>query len=706
MSGLIAANVSLAEEVTVLQKITVEADGATDGEDAKFVAKGARSATKTATPLVSTPQSVSVVTKKQFEEQGARSAAEALRYSAGVTPDIRPNDRFDIVPLRGFGGYQSFVQYLDGLRLLRGMSFSQPTVDVFDLERIEVIRGPSSVLYGQMTPGGLVNMVSKKPTEEVVREVDLTVGADNYIKAGIDLGGPVAGSDTLFYRFVASGRYNETNIDGVTTERISISPSLMIKPEEGTSLTLLFNHTNDPSSSYPSYLPAAGTVYANGTYADVPYDFNVGDPDYDMFTRQTTRAGYEFEHEFGENFTYRQNLRYTHVESEQRGLTGYAISGTTISRRTSHVTEDVDTFVIDNQLETDFETGVLDHTLLAGFDYQYTNANRLYGTGTGPSIDYLNPVYGTAIATPAYQTDTTQVTNQTGIYLQDQIEIGKLNLAFGGRYDSYSIDTDTTTLSTSTTATTTQENHAFTGRAGAAYLFDNGLAPYVSYSTSFEPPSGLAYSDAGGVTLEPVTGEQLEVGVKYQPEGFDALFMASLYHLTQQNVVSSDTAHSGYYVQTGEVETTGLELEAKVALGGGWDMTAAYTYLDSEVTKSATAANVGKVPVAVPQHSGSLWVHYGIDHGTFEGLGFGAGARYTGTTYGADDNSFKVGSFMLFDASLNYDFGARSSDLAGLSLNVSVSNIFNKEYVSSCITTINCFYGTGRAAYATLKYKW
>jgi iron complex outermembrane receptor protein len=707
--AVLAAFAAVAQDSTVLEEIVVTQKGdQADKSGSIFVAKSARTATKTGTPLIKTPQAVSVVTKTQFEQQGATTAAQALRYTPGVMPDIRSNDRYDIVPVRGMGmaNYQNFIGYLDGLRMQRGLSFAQPTVDLFDVERIDVVRGPSSVLYGQIAPGGFVNLVSKRPTEDPYHEVGLTVGTDRYAKATVDLGGPLAGSDVFFYRLAASGRYNETNLDDVTSKRVSVSPSLLIKPEEGTSLTLLFNYTDDPASAYPAGLPAAGTAYANGSYANIPYDFNVGDPDFDSFERRTSRLGYEFEHEFNDYLTFRQNLRYTHIESEHIGLSGRSISGTTITRLASHLQEDVDTFVVDNQLQADFDTGPLAHTLLFGFDYQYADADRLMGTGSASSIDYLNPVYGAAIAVPAFTSDTRQLTSQAGFYAQDQIEFGKLNVTFGGRYDSYDIETDTTTLATGATTSTQQDSDAFTGRVGAAYLFDSGIAPYVSYATSFEPPTGLGYSTTGGVVLDPVEGQQIEAGVKYQPEGSDSYLAASVYHLVQSNMTTSDAAHSGYYLQVAEVTTTGVELEAKLAFDAGWNVTAAYTHVDAEMTENATSTYVGNRPYAVPENAASLWVHYDVQGGALEGLGLGAGVRYIGSTYGNEANTFKVSDFTLFDAALNYDFGRRNPDLAGLSLNVTASNIFNKEYVSSCSSTIACFYGSNRTVYATLKYKW
>lgn len=703
VTGLLPAVHARADDTTVLKKITVVGE---QSDDTDYVADTASSATKSKRPLIKTPQAVSVVTRKEFEQRSAGSAQEALRYTAGVSAETRPNDRYDIVPVRNFGGYQNFVQYLDGLRILKGISYAEPTIDIYDLDRIEVVKGPSSVLYGQMTPGGFVNLISKKPTEEEIHETELTVGTDNYIKAGFDFGGKANEDGSVLYRIVGSARYNQTNIAGVESSRISISPSFTLQPDAGTSLTFLGNYSNDPSSSYPGFLPAKGTVLANGSYANIPYNFNIGDSDFDKFTRETARIGYEFEHEINDVFTFRQNLRFTHINTYHQSLYYSGLSGTTISRGVSRLSENANTFVIDNQLEADFDTGPANHIALFGLDYQYVYATRLMGSGTGPSIDYLNPDYSQAITLPSYSTNTVQTTKQLGIYAQDEIEIGKLNLAFGGRYDWYSVNADTTTLSSGATSNSSQINHAFTGKVGATYLFDGGIAPYVSYSTSFEPPSGYGYSSSGPVVLDPVTGQQFEVGIKYQPEGSDSYVSAAFYDLKQQNALSSDSSHRGYYLQTDEVHSRGIELEGKLALASGWSLSAAYAYTNAEISKSATSSYVGNSPTGVPVNAASLWVNYEVQDGALQGLGLGGGVRYVGSTYGDDANSFKVPAVTLFDLAASYDFGALGEKYKGLSLKVSASNLLNKQYVASCSATTRCFYGEGRTVKATLKYKW
>ena len=686
-----------------LKTIVVEADSAEDpkGPVDGFVASRSATGTKTNASILETPASISVVTEDQIEQQGAQSVQDALRYTPGVSADIRPQGRYDIVPVRGFGGYQNFVQYMDGLRMLKGIFFAQPTVDISELERVEVLRGPASVLYGQVSPGGIVNLVTKHPRDERIREAEVGVSYPYGANASFDLG-DANDAGTFMWRVTGVGRYNETNIDDMNTARMSVSPSVTFKPGDDTTLTLLAGYFHDPESAYPQRLPAAGTAYANGSFPDIPYDFDPGDADYEKFDRTMVRFGWEFEHAFNEVLTARQNFRYTYIDTDQRSITSagtYAAPpSTTINRVNSAIKEDVRTIAVDNQLEGKFMTGAAEHTVLGGFDYQYTDADALFGRSAAPGIDYTNPDYSTTFTEPA-RTLRHRRLDQAGFYVQEQMRWDRLAATIGGRLDWYRDEYDITSDYQK------QEDHAFTWRAGLAYLFDNGITPYASYSTSFEPPAGLG---TGNVALDPVTAQQYEIGVKYQPPGSKSYVGIAAFDLTQQNVLVQDSGGGPFlplYRQTDEWHTRGIELEAKANLGRGWDVIAAYTYLDAEISES-TAGTQGNTPATVPTHTASLWGHYTFQNGHMEGLGLGAGVRYQGSSWGDDANSFKVDSFALFDAALDYDFSALSSDYEGTTFRLNVQNVFDKEYVSSCSDTSACFYGTGRIIQASFHYKW
>lgn len=697
-----------------------------------MAAKQSATGTKTGTPLIETPQSISVITKEQIEQQGATTVSEALRYTPGVIVDLRPSNRYDIAPVRGFGPstggtLQSFVGYQDGLRLLRGVGQATPTIDPFTLERIEVLRGPASVLYGQSTPGGFVNLISKKPLDVAHGEIEVTTSNYARKEIGLDVGGPIDTEGKLAYRFVGLFREGDTQVEDVEEERLVLAPSLTFRPDKDTTLTVLGYYQNDPKSLYSVFLPAQGTLFANPN-GQIPRDFNAGDPNYDEYKREVTAIGYQFEHRFDEVFTVRQNLRYMYIDMTLHGVqpSAFAADQKTITRAYSNLDETADTLTLDNQVEAKFATGPLRHTLLAGLDYQLVNADQLTAPTRSASIDFTNPVYTIPSGAPAAFTATAQVqSDQLGLYAQDQIKLGNWVAVVGGRHDSASFSFDQTTLATGAKTYIAQEDNAYSWRAGLVYLFGNGLAPYASYSTSFEPVTGQNLQSVygyGDKHLEPTEGEQYEVGVKYEPIGWNTSFAVAAFDLTRTNVLTPDDAHttgcgatktSACYVQTGEVEGRGIELEARSSLTRNIDFIAAYTYQQTEITESNTTTELGKRPIQLPEHTASAWANYTFHEGSFAGLGIGFGVRYFGSTYGDAANTIEVPSVTLYDAGLQYDLSQLGRDWKGYSLSVNASNLFDKTYVASCGTglpttssPVSCYWGTERTVEATLRYRW
>ncbi|MCC7250634.1 MAG: TonB-dependent siderophore receptor [Hyphomicrobium sp.] len=719
-----------------------------------YVARESATATKTGTPLIETPQSVSVVPRKQIEQQGAESVSDALHYTAGVIVDQRPASRYDIVNIRGLGSLQSFVHFQDGLKLQRGLNFDVPVVDPYFLERIEVFKGPSSVLYGQVGVGGLVNFVSKKPTDEPFGEVGVTFGTHERKQLAFDFGGPVDRAGKVSYRITGLGRETETDIYGVEEERWAIAPSLTWRPSTATTLTILGSYLNDPKSSYSVAVPALGSALPSPV-GQIPHFFNPGEPSYDSYTREQASIGYLFEHQFDSVWTVRQNFRYMSLDTEFAGVqtsgpAGPAVATPTITRNRSLTKNTGDYVAIDNQAEAKFTTGALRHTVLAGIDHQRSWSDAWAAAGGGGAvvtpISYVNPVYGLVIPRPPFATHNSGETEQTGIYAQEQLKFGNWVALLGARYDWASYDYDSANAVTGAVTTRiSQKDEDFTWRGGLLYNFDNGFAPYFSYSTSFEPVTGTALTavDYQGNPFKPTTGEQYELGFKYEPRGFNAFITASVFDITLQNVLTPDPDHvstvGNVYpcnpaplpnvsticqTQTGEVRTRGFEIEGRASLNENLDVVAAYTYLDTEITKSnpftvggVTVSDQGKRPTAIPEHMASFWAFYTFHEGPLDGFGFGGGVRYIGETYGNRLNTWTVDSTLLVDAAVSYDFGAISPAFDGYSLQVNAINVFDEEYLSSCGafggglaattgTNSGCYYGTGRNVMATLKYQW
>src|SRR5262249_11136854 len=435
----------------------------------------------------------------------------------------------------------------------------------------------------------------------------------------------------------------------------------------------------------------------------VPISKFVGEPGFDQFARTQGWAGYQFEHHANDIWTVRQNLRYAVVDTDLKaviGQGGLQANLRTLNRFAFMVPENANAFTLDNQAEARFKPGFLSHIALLGVDYRRSSSEFSQYFGSAPPIDLFNTVYGAAIVPPPLTTHTGQVQDQVGIYVQDQIALDRWRLTLGGRHDWVATDTQNFIANT----TQSQSDAAFSGRAGLNYVFDFGLSPYIAYARSFQPTVGVTQA---GTPFQPTTGEQSEAGVKYQPLGTNLLLTAALFNLTQQNVLTPDPSGlPGAQVQTGEVRSRGLELEATASLTEGVKLVASYTRTDTEVTKTNTIAQLGKQFITVPRNQAAVWVDYTVQHGPARGLGFGGGARYTGQSYGDAANTLLIPSYMLFDAAVHYDLENLSPMLRGATVAINVQNIFDKAYVSTCQSINACFYGDGRVVTGSLRYSW
>ncbi|KAA8997711.1 TonB-dependent siderophore receptor [Affinibrenneria salicis] len=664
-----------------------------------FVAKQSLAGTKTATDINKTPQSISVVTRDQMDAQDVSSVSQALRYTPGVFTEYRGgSNRYDELYIRGFSYAPRF---LDGLSYGNSASSQNGVIDPWLLERVEVVRGPASVLYGQVNPGGLVSMTSKRPVAETIRKVQFKTGDDNLAQAAFDFGGRLNDDGTLLYRLNAIALTKDTQTDDYKEQRFAIAPALTWQPNNDTTFTLLASFQRDPKAGYRNFLPAVGTVF-NTSYGKIPHDFNVSDPNYNESWREQKSIGYRFEHIINDVFTIRQNVRYSDIEQRYRYLVyTNSASDTTLNRRAQVEWRKTKEIVLDNQLNAQFNTGALDHNLLIGLDYKGNKDDQTLARATAASIDWTHPLYGLNIDESTFDisTDQRQNLDQVGIYLQDQIEWNRWNLLLSGRQDWSEVRTSNFL----TNSRQQQNDQKLTGRAGLLYAFDNGISPYVSASTSFEPV--LERNNNSNKTFDPITGRQLEAGVKYQPTGSNTLATLAVYDLRQRNQLTRQNSAEDYK-QIGEVRSRGLEAELRSQLTDELSVIASYSLTDTKTLRSETAGTEGKKLARVPRHLASLWANYTFQRGVLAGFTAGAGARYVGSSYGDSTNTFKVPSVDLYDAMLKYDLGQASSRLKGASVQVNVNNLLDKEYVSACGNTTSCFYGVGRTATLTVNYTW
>ncbi|PVX81191.1 TonB-dependent siderophore receptor [Paraburkholderia unamae] len=663
-----------------------------------FVANQGSGATKTDTPIHETPQSISVIGRAQLDDRNVTNLNDALHYTAGVqtyySNDIR-NDAFNI------RGFSSDFFYLDGTRLpaVPGRALDQWRVDPYQLERIEVVKGPASVLYGLGEPGGVVSMVSKMPTDYARGQVDLLAGSYNHYGIGIDTSGPLDADKRVLYRFIASETYSQNQVDSVHGTRTLVAPSVTLRPSADTSLTLMATYLHDDTMDTNNFLPYYGTVAPTLYGQRIPTSLATSNPGYENYDKTQYSFSYLFEHRFSPDWTFRQNFRYSHLDLDNQALFGYSLSADqqTMQRAAMNLRSSFNDVDIDNQLLGKVKTGPVDHTLLIGFNFTNQNFTDNEGyTYTGYALNLYNPVaLNLPVVAPSFNdTQMRQVQRQFGLYAQDQMAYRKWRLVLSGREDWVS----SSNLDNFSGETTDQHNSAFSGRAALMYLFDSGLAPYISYSTSFQPVIGV---NAYGGTYKPLKSKQWELGLKYQPAFMNANFTAALFDLRQNNALTAapDPALTGN-VQTGQTRSRGLELEATAELTENLRLQAAYTLQDVKVTQgSADDPTVGKTPTATPRNLASVWLDYSLTGGPLRGMGFGAGVQYVGPTYADTANTLPVGSFTLVDAAVHYD-------IEHWRFVLSANNLLDRTYVARCGSVTRCQYGQRRNVLLTGRYAW
>lgn len=683
-----------------------------DGPGVGYVATRSVTGLKTDQPIVETPQSMSVVTRQQMDDQAVQSTRQALRYTPGVFSDPRPlNGLSDTnMLLRGF----TPDQYQDGLRLVIG-NFGYTQIDPYLLDRIEVLRGPASVLYGQGTPGGIVALTSKRPTDRPLYEAVMQAGTFNLFSAAFDVGGPIEDQGNFLYRVTGIVKNTGSQVDFSNSRRFAIAPAFTWTPDASTSLTVLAQLQKDNGPAFNGFVPARGSVLFNPN-GQIPTNLYVGDPSLNDYSRTVAQVGYTFDHRFDDVWAVRQNFRYQNLFASDNSLyaNGLQANQQILNRYAFTDVESLNTLSLDNQVTARFATGPLSHSFLLGLDYQWNTNRQTAASNFGaPPLNLFAPVYWLPIIPPAFNptssfTDAKLLQDQVGLYAQDIVKLGGLSLILGGRQDWVSSTSNDYIRGTSSS----KFDQAFTYRAGVVYLFDNGIAPYFSYTTSFSPTAGL---DFNGQPFTPTTGQQYEIGIKYQPTNFNGFFTVAAYNLTQQNVLTTDPLHPGFSVQTGEIRVRGVEVEARASLTDNLGLIGSYTYTDALTTKSnAVIANIWGTPIqqqgqpvnGVPPHMASLWSTYKLTTGPAAGVMLGGGVRYIGPQPGDTVNSFIVPGFTLFDAVVSYDLGAVLPKLQGASIQVNASNLLDTQYVASCVNANFCSYGLRRNVYAALKYRW
>ncbi|WP_176594062.1 TonB-dependent siderophore receptor [Sphingobium sp. EM0848] len=715
--------------------------------------------TKTDTPLIATPQTITIIDREELTRRNALSINDALGYVAGVSTNQRGAlaTRYDQLVLRGFAP----GIFLDGMRLIAG-PYSTPQIDFNRVDHVDVVKGPASVLYGNAPPSGLVNLTSKMPEAEAFGRFEGQFGNFDFMRIAGDVNQPLDSEGHLKARIVGGWQKGDNLAKGTFSERWHISPMLTFSPDEATSLTLIASYQHSPHGGGYSGTPAYGTVLPNPN-GTIPRNMNTGDPGYERYDHRAKSIAAFFRHDFDEHLSFASNFRFQNNKLSYRQIytAGFASTGTGANRNSDYsiitrggggADEDFDTLTLDNHLNARFATGFIRHNILVGIDYQRITGENVQQFNTGvaggiPNLNLFAPTYGAGLPSfdltklSASYANTYGKRDQLGVYFQDQMAIGRLQLIASGRqdwYDQTSLNLNPTTAAARAAPVTKLHTTAFTMRLGALYEFAFGLSPYFSYSESFEPQAGTRYISATETApFVPATGTQYEAGLKYQPQGTNALFTLSIYELKRQKGSTATDPRAGTNgipanatIQVGEVRVRGVEWEGRGEIRPGLDLVGTASYTDAIITEGSAAipptATSNGTPsttdtrqLGVPKWNVSSFLSYDFGKaqqvsGSLAGLSIGAGIRYVsgsdGTTNYAVVNGvttfqrFHSKGFTLVDAMLGYDLS--KIGLAGWSASVNASNLFDKNYISACPFLNSCYYGAPRTVVGSLRFNW
>lgn len=644
-----------------------------------YAAKRSATATKTDTPLLETPQSVSLVGADQIADQKAISVADALAYTPGVLRDPGYSNSYDVFYSRGFRMHDgNGGVYRDGLKL-GSSGWATGQQEPYGFERLELLKGAASLLYGASSPGGVLNVVTKQPQRDPVNEVIAEAGNNRHLQVAADVG--KAWSGDLAGRAVLLLRDADTSIDHVPNNARYIAPSLRWTPNADTSLTLLAHHS-ERRTAYIWGVPAEGSLVA-GADGRLPRARFVGEPGYDRQDTRQTSVGWLLTQRLGEHTRLQHGLRWIDTSNHVRfsGLRGQDAADPRVwSRVAWDELETTQGVSADTNIQAELDAGAVKHKLLAGFDVvNHHIGSRWMRAPLGP-INLFDPQYGASPGSFLLASDDTEHQRRIGAYLQDQIKYGPLTTLAGIRRDE---------ARSMLGGADTEKTRATTGRLGVVYEVASGLAPFASWSQSFEPQSG---TDNDGKRYRPTRGEQVELGLRWQRGPL--VTSAAVYQLEQTNV-QSRRAGLEKPVQTGEVRSRGLELEAKGEVARDIHLVASYAYTDAITTKSEVAAEIGQPRVGQPMHQAALWTR--VDNLLAPGAHAGLGARYVGATEDWDGTRTAVPGYTTFDVLLGYTTGPWT-------LRLNVANLGDK---SSLLCNSGwCVYDEGRRAVASMAYRW
>lgn len=659
--------------------VTGSGEGVTDiVESDGYVPKSGRTATKTNTPVAETAQPVSIISRKQLDDRQPQNVTEAISYIPGVRGgQYGAEPRYDAFKIRGIDLTYTGI-FRDGLRQI-----SSPNglfrIEPYGVKALTVLRGPAASIYGASSSGGIVDIISKRPTEERLREVELQYGSYGRVQTAFDFSGPLTDDGVLLYRLTGVARDARNEIEAIKDDRLMIAPALTWQPDASTKLTILGEYMDSTTGGTWGYInnysPAGTSIGAIPVYG--------GDARFNDFTQKQWRVGYEFEHELTDGLTLHHKLRYSDLSAKQEYVfQNYPGIGY----------EDNRGLATDTYLEGEFETGAGTHKLIGGVDYSFMEYDAKQGSGPDLFTDDFTYV-------PELTYFEKQKQNSIGIYLQDQIEIDAWRIGLGLRHDWHKSEYSPGGVEYS------RNDSQTTGRASIGYVTPWNVMPYISYGTSYVANPGVILASGGSASqADPTLGKQYEIGVKYQIPDQNVLISAAFFNIDQENASVYETSSGVNLLRQLGLRSRGVEVEVTASLDNGLSFTGGYSYNDVKITK-LTPETAGNQLNSSPYHMFSLWADYEVQSGALEGLGVGAGVRYVGSSFGDNVHTpvLNNGARTFVDASLRYDLGKLHPAMDGVKLQVNATNLLNE--VNQVCTTGFCYYDEGRKIVASMRYR-
>jgi iron complex outermembrane receptor protein len=699
---------------TPLEEIAVQgrASGSGQGKGAPgvatndgYVAKTTRTGTKTDTPINEVPATINTVTQQQLQDRRPQTLEEALLYTPGVRVGAYGfNPRFDSFFIRGVDVTYTGI-FRDGLR-----QYSSPSgmfrLEPYGIESISILKGGASAIYGASSSVGIVDIVSKRPTNYKFGEIEVQGGSFDRKQVAFDLGGPVNDQGTVSYRLTALARDANTDLPGVPDNRVFIAPAVTFQPTDATKITLLgeFMDSKTGGSMFPQN-PSIDLTDKNGNVILAPADPAAPpgtprppltgsggaidergyDPDFNGFMQTQGRLGYELEHDFSEAVSLHQNFRWSGLKTDER-------FGDFPKTYRGQVKERFSSFAADTYLKSELQIGPVGHTVLTGVDFGHIKSDS-------------RGAYGGLVGFPDLPDATTQRQTLVGVYVQDEMRFDAWRLLLSGRHDwlDSKYFAPAGTYGSVADVTGKQNKGAFTGRTGLSYVTSFGLTPYVSYGTSFNANSGTVVN---GFVAKPTKGEQAEAGVKYAVPGYNAFVNASVFWLKQTDGIVYAVNSNGINEQTQlDFRSRGFEIEGTGSLDNGVSFQASYSYTATKILKLSDVTEGNDVN-SIPRHSFSIWGNYAFQAVPLRGIAVGTGVRYTGSSFGDDLNRpvLKNSPRAFVDAKVSYDFENLDPKLKGVSAQVNATNLLDK--VEQVCSGSYCYFNEGRKVIASLRYRW